>query len=147
MKMSARVPQIILYNGILATQSSAHPQAQAVAVGNGKILAVGRNEDVLNLTDPGTEKIDLDGRLVVPGFIDSHIHFYEWALKRQGVKLDDLTHLEGLLARVREAADSRPLGQWIMGQGWNETDWTEQRMPARETLDLAAQIGRRIIRE
>ncbi len=138
MKISARAPQIILYNGTLATQNSAHPHVQAVAVGNGKILALGRDEDVLNLAGPDTEKIDLDGRLVVPGFIDSHIHFYEWALKRQGIKLDDLTHLEGLLARVREAADSRPPGQWIMGQGWNETDWTEQRMPTRETLDRVA---------
>jgi predicted amidohydrolase YtcJ len=138
MKMSALVPQIILYNGILVTQSTAHAHAQAVAVGNGKILALGQDEDVLNLAGPDTEKIDLDGRLVVPGFIDTHIHFYEWALKRQGVKLDDLTHLEELLARVREAADSRPPGQWIIGQGWNETDWTERRMPTRETLDQVA---------
>jgi len=138
MKLSALVPQIILYNGILATQSTAHPHAQAVAVGNGKIQALGRNEDVLNLADLYTEKIDLDGRLVVPGFIDTHIHFYEWALKRQGIKLDDLTCLEELLARVREAADSRPPGYWIIGQGWNETDWTERYMPTRETLDRAA---------
>ena len=138
MKPSALVPQIILYNGILATQSTAHPNAQAVAVGNGKILALGRNEDVLNLADLYTEKIDLDGRLVVPGFIDTHIHFYEWALKRQGIKLDDLTCLEELLVRVREAAESRPPGHWIIGQGWNETDWTERYMPTRETLDRAA---------
>jgi hypothetical protein len=138
MKISALVPQIILYNGILATQSSAHPHAQAVTVGNGKILALGRDEDMLNLAGPDTEKIDLDGRLVMPGFIDTHIHFYEWALNRQGIKLDDLTHLEGLLARVREAADSRPPGQWIIGQGWNETDWTDRYMPTRETLDRVA---------
>ncbi len=138
MKLSDLVPQIILYNGILATQSTTHPNAQAVAVGNGKILAVGRNEDVLNLAGLDTEKIDLDGRLVVPGFIDTHIHFYEWALNRQGVKTDDLTCLEELLTRVREAADSRPQGHWIIGQGWNETDWTERYMPTRETLDRAA---------
>jgi predicted amidohydrolase YtcJ len=138
MKMPARVPQIILYNSILATQNTAQPRAQAVAIVNGKILAVGRDEDVMNLAGPDTEKIDLDGRLVVPGFIDSHIHFYEWALKRQGLKLDDLTHLEELLTRVREAAGSRPPGQWIVGQGWNETDWTEQRMPTREMLDRVA---------
>jgi len=136
--MVALVPQIILYNGILATQSPAHPHAQALAVGNGKILAVGRNEDVLNLAGPDTEKVDLEGRLVVPGFIDTHIHFYEWALKRKGIKLDDLTCLEELLDRVREAADSRPPGQWIIGQGWNETDWTAHCMPTRKTLDRVA---------
>ena len=135
---SALVPQIILYNGILATRKTTQPSAQAVAVGNGKILALGRDEDVLHLAGPDTDKIDLDGRLVVPGCIDSHIHFYEWALKRQGIKLDDLAHLDGLLARVREAADGRAPDRWIMGQGWNETDWTEQRMPTRETLDQVA---------
>ncbi|MDX2501908.1 MAG: amidohydrolase [Deltaproteobacteria bacterium] len=138
MKISGLIPQIILYNGVLATRNTAQPGAQAVAIGGGKILAVGRDDDVLSLAGPDTEKIDLDGRLVVPGFIDSHIHFYEWALKRQGIKLDDLTHLEGLLDRVREAAANRPAGQWIMGQGWNETDWTEQRMPTREALDSVA---------
>ena len=138
MKMTALVPQIILYNGIFAIQSTVHPRAQAVAVGDGKILALGRNEEVLNLAGPDTEKIDLDGRLVVPGFIDAHIHFYEWAFKRQGVKLDDMTCLEDLLARVRQAVHSKPQGQWIFGQGWNETDWTEPRMPTRESLDKVA---------
>jgi predicted amidohydrolase YtcJ len=93
---------------------------------------------VLNRAGPDTEKIDLDGRLVVPGFIDSHIHFYEWALNRQEIKLDDLTHLEELSTRVRVAADSRPPGQWIIGYGWNEADWTEQCIPTRETLDRVA---------
>ena len=138
MKTSSLAPQIILYNGILATQSIAHPHGQAVAVGNGKILALGRDEDVLNLAGPDTERINLDGRLVTPGFIDTHIHFYEWALNRQGIKLDDLTSLEQLLTRVQKAADSHPPGQWIIGQGWNETDWTEQRIPTRETLDRVA---------
>ena len=138
MKKAASAPQIILYNGTFAVWDTVHPRAQAVAVGNGKILALGRNEDTLNLAGPKTEKIDLDGRLVVPGFIDTHIHFYEWALNRQGVKLDDLTRLEELLDRVREATGDRRQDQWIIGQGWNETDWAEQRMPTRETLDRAA---------
>lgn len=138
MNSSAFTPQVILYNGILAARSNAHPHPQAVAVANGRILALGRDKDMLNLAGPDTEKIDLDGRLVVPGFIDAHIHFYEWALNRQGVKLDDLACLEDLLGRVRQAAESRPPGRWIMGQGWNETDWTAPIMPTRETLDRAA---------
>ena len=138
MKKAVSAPQIILYNGTFAVWDTVHPRAQAVAIGNGKILALDRDEDVLNLAGPETEKIDLDGRLVVPGFIDTHIHFYEWALNRQGVKLDDLTRLEELLDRVREATGDRRQDQWIIGQGWNETDWAEQRMPTRETLDRAA---------
>jgi predicted amidohydrolase YtcJ len=131
-------PTLILFNGTIATQDQHHPMAQAVAIAQDRILAVGSEAMVLSLARPDTELIDLNGRLVVPGFIDTHIHFYEWALKRQGVKLDDATSLEDLLSRVRQAADDRPAGEWIMGQGWNETDWNAPRMPTREHLDRAA---------
>jgi len=131
-------PDIVIFNAVIATQTLRQPIAQALAIGQGRILAVGANDDILHLAGTGTEKIDLDGRLVVPGFIDTHIHFYEWALKRQGVRLDDLTCLEELLERVRRAAVDRPPDQWIMGQGWNETDWREPRMPTREALDRSA---------
>ena len=130
-------PDTILFNAVIATQNPLQPMAQAAAIGQGHILAVGVNDDILHLTGTGTRKIDLAGRLVMPGFIDTHIHFYEWALNRQGVRLDDLTCLEDLLERVRQAAVNRPPNQWIMGQGWNETDWREPRMPTREALDQA----------
>ncbi len=138
MKTTQPVAEIIVYNAAIATQDPENPFSQAVAIGQGRIMAVGGNDDILHLAGAGTEKIDIDGRLVVPGFIDTHIHFYEWALKRQGVKLDDLTGLDELLTRIRQAAGNRPPGQWIMGQGWNETDWAEPRMPTRESLDRAA---------
>jgi predicted amidohydrolase YtcJ len=130
-------PDIILFNGTIATQNPRQPDARAVAVGSGRILAVGKDNDVLALDTAGAETVDLDGRLVVPGFIDAHIHFYEWALNRQGVRLDDLTCIEELVARLRQSARTRPEDQWIMGQGWNETDWTEPLMPTRDVLDQA----------
>lgn len=138
MMSSSSSPDLILYNGAIATQNPRQPMAQAAAVSGSIFAAVGSDADILPLANANTEKIDLGGRLVVPGFIDTHIHFYEWALKRQGVKLDDLNDLNGLLQRLRSTADSRPPGQWIMGQGWNETDWTEPRMPTRDLLDQAA---------
>jgi predicted amidohydrolase YtcJ len=130
-------PEIILFNGAVATQVPGAPSAsaQAIALAGGAILAVGADAALLPLADAGTEKIDLGGRQVVPGFIDSHIHFYEWALKRQGVRLDDVDRLETLLDRLGTAARGRPEGQWIMGQGWNETDWEVPRMPTRDLLD------------
>ena len=77
-------------------------------------------------------------RLVVPGFVDTHIHFYEWALKRRDMALDDISCLEELLARVRQAAAEWPTGQWIMGQGWNETRWPVARFPTRQDLDAVS---------
>jgi predicted amidohydrolase YtcJ len=131
-------PDIILFNASVATQNPLQPTAEAVAIGQGNILAVGTNDNLLHLASAGSKKIDLDGRLVLPGFIDTHIHFYEWALKRQGVKLDDLTCLEDLLARLGRTAGDLPSGQWIMGQGWNESDWTSPQMPTRDILDRTA---------
>jgi predicted amidohydrolase YtcJ len=138
MKKSAQNPEAILYNGLLATELSGASFIQALAVGGGKILALGSDADMHSLAGPDTEKIDLEGRLVLPGFIDSHIHFYEWSLKRQDLKLDGLTNLEELLDLVRKDAAGKSAGEWIMGQGWNETDWTDPRMPTREVLDLVA---------
>ncbi len=131
-------PDTILFNAVIATQNPLQPMAQAAAIGQGQVLAAGTNDDILHLAGTGTEKIDLDGRLVLPGFIDTHIHFYEWALNRQGVRLDDLTCLEDLLERIRRATVDRPMDQWTMGQGWNESDWREPRMPTREALDRVA---------
>ena len=131
-------PDIILYNGTIATQDRNQPLAQAVAMGRDRILAVGTDADVSHLAGPDCRQINLDGRLVVPGFIDSHIHFYEWALQRQGLALENAASLDDLLERVAEAAGGRPPGQWIMGQGWNEADWPNPMMPLREALDRVA---------
>ena len=131
-------PQTVLFNGRAAARTPRHLAAQALAVDRGRILAVGSDAAILAMAGPGTEKIDLGGRLILPGFIDTHIHFYEWALKRQGLKLSDLDGIPALVARLGQAAADRPAGQWIMGQGWNETDWTEARMPTRDILDRAA---------
>ena len=132
---TAAIPDIILFNGIVATQDNQHPTAEAIALGQGRIGAIGNNSDILNLACTETQKIDLEGRLVVPGFIDTHIHFYEWALKRQDLQLEHLTSLEELLSCVGQAAGGKPPGQWVMGQGWNESDWSQQVMPSREMLD------------
>jgi predicted amidohydrolase YtcJ len=134
----ASYPDYLFVNGHVATQDPQNPTAEAVAVARGRILALGATERMRLLAGPETDLVDLEGRLVLPGFIDTHIHFCEWALKRQGIALDDLTCLEDLLERVGQAASQRPSGQWIMGQGWNETEWAAPLMPTRQTLDRAA---------
>ena len=132
------MPNLIFYNGTIATQDANQTVAQAMAIDGDRIIAVGSDAAILLLSGPDTRRIDLDGRLMVPGFIDTHIHFYEWALKRQGVKLDDTTSLADLLDRVRQTADSHPADHWIMGQGFNETQWPTPQMPTRKRLDQVA---------
>ncbi len=133
--------EYILFNASLASGNINNPilpDAQALAISQGRIIALGTNDDILHLEDAATEKIDLGGRLVVPGFIDSHIHFYEWALKRGDLQLDDLSCLEDLLASVEKSTHSLAPGKWIMGQGWNETDWSVPCQPDRFILDKIA---------
>jgi predicted amidohydrolase YtcJ len=133
--------EILLFNGIIGSGDPLHPLiagAQAIAIAKGHILAVGSNDDIFNLSGPSTTKIDLRGRLVVPGFTDSHIHFYEWSLKLQDLQFDKVSSLKELIEKVRQKTSQLPLGQWIMGQGWNETDWDVAEMPTRSILDKAA---------
>ncbi len=134
-------PEIVLYNAFLAGGDIDHPILRAtngLAISGEHIIALGSSNDILQMAGPDTEKIDLDGRLVVPGFFDSHIHFYEWALKRRHLQLDDLSSLDELLARIKKSAQPLAPGQWIIGQGWNETEWTLPHQPSRASLDQVA---------
>jgi predicted amidohydrolase YtcJ len=128
---------LVLFNGKVKTLAPDLPSAQAVACAGGRIVAVGESDRILSLSGPGTEKIDLAGRLLVPGFTDAHIHFYEWALKRQHLNLAGLSSLQELIGMLKAAAFAAPADRWILGQGWNETDWREPQMPTREILDAA----------
>jgi len=73
---------LVLYNGQLHTQDPGHSQATAVAIRDGRILAVGHDAEIESLAGPNTQTIDLKGRLVLPGFTDCHIHFLKYALRR-----------------------------------------------------------------
>ncbi len=125
---------IILFNGSTGCNLS----AQSIAIHNGRIVATGSNDDVMGLAARETVKINLEGRLVLPGFTDTHIHFHEWSLKRRELQLSNVTSLDELLACVNSEVSTQDRGQWITGQGWNETDWEQRRIPTREILDTVA---------
>jgi predicted amidohydrolase YtcJ len=126
---------LILYNGKLYTQDAEHPEATAVAVRSGRILAVGSDDEIRSLAGWGTPIIDLEGRRVLPGLTDSHFHFYNYALGRGDLKLAGAPSLEAVREKVRERVAASKPGEWIFGQGWNESGWTPPRMPDRGDLD------------
>lgn len=136
--MNTHSAEWILVNGRVYTQDPERPEARAVAIGGGWIRAVGTDAEIAEWAGPDTVRIDLQDRALLPGFIDAHIHFYEWALKRRSLALADLATFGDLLETVRAAAADAPAGGWILGQGWNEVDWPENRMPTRTDLDRAA---------
>lgn len=138
--MTAAAPAVdlILYNAEFHTQDPAQPRARALAAADGRIVAVGDNDAVRALATPRTTRIDLQNRLGLPGFIDTHFHFYEWALGRRNADLAGVKNFDDCLAAVSRLAQRRPKGRWVVGQGFNESDWPENRMPLRRDLDRIA---------
>jgi len=129
----------VFYNGILLTQDPALPRAEALAVKDGRIQAVGSLRDVENLAGPETKRIDLEGRTLVPGFNDSHVHVWKVGQLLTGIlDLRATKSLEELKASVRRRDRELPEGVWLLGRGYNEQFLAEGRQPTRWDLDVAA---------
>ncbi len=129
---------LILYNGKLLTQDSDFPRATAVAIGDGRFLAVGSDAEIRALARSNTQTIDLGGRLALPGLTDAHFHFYDWALGLRRLPLADTTSLSDLRQRLAQRASETSPDHWILGQGWNETRWPDPCIPTRADLDDVA---------
>ena len=93
-------PELILVNGIFWTQDPNKPRIQAVAIANGRIIAVGDDDDMKPLARSRTKIINLGRRLGVPGMVDSHFHYYDWALGRQQLELADVKSFQELIERI-----------------------------------------------
>ena len=114
------------------------PQAQAIAMAGRRIAALGSNDEMLGLLGPSGTRIDLRGRLALPGFIDSHVHFVLFSLNLQRVNLAGVTSKEEVLALVKARAQTTPPGEWILGGGWDRNLWPGHLLPNREDLDSVA---------
>src|SRR5579863_1377238 len=125
---------LVLFNGKIVTVDDAFSIRQAIAVKDGRILAVGGNE--LRNRYAAARSIDLGGRSVLPRFMDTHIHL--GGHSRRYIDLNDTNSLAQLKQQVSEKAKELGPGQWITGSGWDEYHFTEQRKPLRADLDAAA---------
>ena len=131
-------PDLILHNGTIHTQDDSLPFARAIAVSGNKILAVGDDADILSLASQETRIIDLEKKLVLPGFIDSHFHFYDFALNYDSIDFSKISSFADMEKTIVKKTAHIPKGHWILGQGFNESDWPENRMPDRHDLDRVA---------
>ena len=130
-------PNLILTNGKIHTLDAGRPTASAVACLNGRFVAVGDDAAVGALAGPGTTMVNLHGATVIPAFNDAHNHMLEQGLKLSRVRLDECASIAEMATLVREAGEHTPAGQWIIGEGWNESNFAEQRLPNRHDLDAA----------
>ena len=137
---------LILHNADVLTLDPQQPVAQALAIRNGRILAIGGDEIVNQLSGPDTETRDLGGACVIPGFNDTHAHMEREGLKEQRLSLAGARSVDDILARIRLAAAQAVPGAWIVtmpvGDPPNYFDalslLAERRMPSRTELDAAA---------
>ena len=108
-------PDLILYNANVFTVSESLPRAQALAISNGRFLAVGSNDDILPLAAASTRKIDLGWKTVLPGFNDAHSHPCFSGVDHLRMVACDKDSIEAIQSALRERAQNTPPGQWVLG--------------------------------
>ncbi|MBI4251056.1 MAG: amidohydrolase family protein, partial [Candidatus Tectomicrobia bacterium] len=135
-----RYADMILINGKVVTADKDFSSQEAVAIRDGKILAVGPTPRIRPLAGPRTKVVDLQGRAVIPGLIDSHMHFlragFTWARE---VRLDQARSVQEVLSLVEKRGKQLKPGEWILTfGGWHYGQLKEGRAPTRQELDRAA---------
>ena len=124
---------LVLHEGLVL----GHPGSNSVAISGGQISAHGQFADLKSLVGPRTHLVKLAGRVVAPGFIDSHLHFLEAAAAATGISVQRCRSVSELLADLRVAAGKTPPGNWLRAFGCDESLMGERRGPTRAELDLA----------
>jgi len=123
---------LLLRNGHIVTMDRARPAAQALAVRNDRIVAVGSDEDLPAYAGPETTVIDLAGQTAVPGLIEGHGHFLGLGQSRMVLDLMDMQSYDEVVAAVAAAVKSAAPGAWIQGRGWHQEKWSTPPVPAVE---------------
>lgn len=134
MRQHPRTVTMLLTNGVVYTVNPSQPRAEAIAIDGGRIVGVGTTRDLLERFKPDTV-IDLHGKPVYPGFIDSHAHLEGLGASLMYLNLRDLHSPQEVVQRVAEAAQQRPAGGWIRGSGWDQNLWPVKRFPTKQVLD------------
>ncbi len=131
-------PDLILTHGDLLTQDLTTPRAEAIAIAGGRIVAVGSNADIRALARSGTRRVDLGGRVVIPGVIDAHNHPAEAGLQHLREVDCDLRSVGAIQAALRERAAKTPAGEWVLGFKYDDTKTVERRFLTRADLDAVS---------
>ncbi len=125
----------ILYNGRIYPQYRIAKRPTAVVFTGGKIVELGYDVKSLVRRYPRHRAIDLDGRVVLPGFVDSHVHFYFWTATLDTVHLDHTETFDDALKAIESFVTSGVSGEWIVGDGWSADRWDPYHLPNAAELD------------
>lgn len=136
-QVQALAPDQIWTNGRFHTLDPHATIAQAIAIKEGRILAVGQNSEIEAMAGDQTQRVDVNGRCVIPGIFDSHAHLLQVGSKLAAIRLDECESAEEMMELVRQRAKNTPPGSWIVGMGWNEGNFGNGRLPTRHDIDPA----------
>ena len=139
-EVRAQPPDLVLLDGKVVTVDAQASLHEALAIRDGKILALGSTAAMRRLAGPNTRVVELGGRTVIPGLIDSHMHAVRAALSfSTEVNWIGARSLSEAMGRIGDAARRRPAGSWlIVAGGWNELQFAERRRPTQAELEAAA---------
>jgi predicted amidohydrolase YtcJ len=115
----------VYLNGVIYTVDETNPKVEAVAVKDGLILAVGTSEEIQAYVGESTEVIDLQGKTMTPGFIESHAHLMGIGYNKLEIDLMGVKTYDELIQKVAEAAANAKPGDWITGRGWHQDKWIQ----------------------
>jgi predicted amidohydrolase YtcJ len=135
---SAATPDLILHNARIYTMDAARTTAEAIAIRGDRIARVSTNADVLALRGSATRVIDVSGAAIVPGLQDAHAHFTGLGASMQSIDLRGTTSYEQVVGMVRQRAASARAGEWIVGRGWDQNDWSDKQWPTHDLLSAAS---------
>lgn len=126
-----------IYTGFVdpAASLGAGKRAEAIAIRGDRILAVGARDEIMKLKGPETKIVDLEGRFVMPGFNDAHMHLAGAGLEKMNVNLVGVKTLDEFRDRIRARVEKAEPGEWIVGGGWDETLWPVTVPPTRWDVD------------
>ena len=147
--VSARAPKgqpspadLVLTNGRVVTVEDGQPDAQALAIGGDRIVAVGSSADIRRYVGPATRVIDVGGQLVIPGFVEGHGHFTGLGEAQLNLNLMNVKSWDEIVAMVAEAVKTAKPGQWIRGRGWHQEKWSAAPSPNVEGFPTHASLDR-----
>lgn len=126
---------LIICNAIVYTVDSAFSNAESFAIKDGKFIAVGTTKDIQNAFEATPEQvIDMKGKAIYPGFIDSHCHFYGYGAGLQEVDLVGTKSFDEVIQRIVAFSKINKRG-WVIGRGWDQNDWEIKEFPEKTKLD------------
>jgi len=122
-KKRQKYADLVLINGSIVTVDNENPSAEALAVKGDTLISIASNDEIEQFIGDETEVIDLKGKFVIPGFIESHAHFIAIGNSKMNLDLKEAENWDEIIALVAEAIDKATPGEWIVGRGWHQEKW------------------------